>query len=980
MTGHDPEGEGGAPVPDDLAQTDRLTAVATAAGATDWGGPGFRRGDKLHRFIVLELLGQGGMGSVVSAYDPDLDRKVAIKVLRADIIDEGSAGRGQQRLLREAQAMAKLSHPNVVTVHEVGTVGDRVFVAMEFIDGQTLRSWLKEKPRAWREVVEVFVQAGRGLAAAHAAALVHRDFKPDNAMVRKDGRVCVMDFGLASASAMVAPEDGSSEGAGAGLAARTPLSVTLTQAGALLGTPTYMAPEQHERKHVDARADQFSFCVALYEGLWGERPFEGTDYTQLLCNVTQGKMRPPPAESPVPGWVRDAVLRGLSVDPERRFPSMEALLQALATDPGAAQRRRLRVGAKVAVAVLSTVAALGLSRSAETHLCEGMQGELAGVWDDSTKGAVQKAFVETRRPYALDTYARVARLLDAYAAGWIAMRTEACEATHKRHEQSEHLFDLRIQCLNRRRSQMAALTALFAKGPDLEALEKAVDAAAGLTPVAGCADVAALAAAVPLPEDPVVRAKVEALRRRLDEAETLEKAGKYQAGLSIAKAVAEETQPISYPPIQAESLYLLGCLQEDAGDAKAAEATLGPAVQRAALAKDDGLLARIWIELVWILGAQGRAGEVLALGRVAEAAAARAGDQGSLRAQLFRGLGRAYGMQGKPAEARSYYERALSFWEGAHGPEHPIVGRALSNLGSALVDEGKLSLARSHFERALAITEKAVGPQHPFMATILNNLGMVAGRLGKPALAQSYYERALALWESALGPEHPRVATALNNLGTELTEKGRLSAARSFFERARAIWEKTGGPQHPHVAGVLNNLGMVANRQGKPAEAQRYYERALGISERAFGPKHPDVAMALSNLGEVLNGQGKYAEARSSYERALAIWEAALGRDHPDVAEALTGLGKTLLGLRRPSEAASSLERALRIREANPGDPAELADTCFTLARALWEAARDRARAVALATRARDAYAKAGGLRMGELAAVEAWLAGRGAR
>jgi len=306
---------------------------------------------KIGRFTIVRRIGEGGMGVVYMAYDEELDRRVAVKLLRgaADGESEGSA-----RLVREAQAMARLSHPNVVTVHEVGTFEGQIFVAMEFVAGADLRQWLKAEPRGWAQTVSCFVQAGQGLAAAHEAGLVHRDFKPDNVLVGDDLRVRVADFGLAHSHGELEPEsprpaaDPDSE----------PSAISLTATGAVLGTPGYMAPEQLQGLATDERADQFSFCVALYEGLYAERPFAGKTVAALAVAIEAGTVRAAPPGSEVPPWLRTALIRGLSADPRGRWPSMQALLAMLSNDPVARRRRRLKLGA-LGLSVAAALASLG---------------------------------------------------------------------------------------------------------------------------------------------------------------------------------------------------------------------------------------------------------------------------------------------------------------------------------------------------------------------------------------------------------------------------------------------------------------------------------------------------------------------------------------------------------------------------------------------------------------------------------------------
>ncbi len=303
---------------------------------------------RIGRFLVMRPLGSGGMGVVYAAYDEELDRRIAVKLLRP-----GSSEHDQARLQREAQAMARLSHPNVATVHEVGAVDGQIYVAMEYVRGQTLQEWLAAAPRSWREVIEHFRAAGLGLAAAHAAGLVHRDFKPSNVLVGDDGRVRVVDFGLVRSS-------GGEEGEAAAVAASqvmgpaTPLATSLTMTGTIMGTPAYMSPEQHRGAPTDARSDQFSFCVALYEALHGVHPFAGRTVGEVRAAVLAGRVPPPPRESKAPVWLGRVLARGLAVDPAARWPSMDALLDALAADPEAraSARRRGALGVVVAAAVI----------------------------------------------------------------------------------------------------------------------------------------------------------------------------------------------------------------------------------------------------------------------------------------------------------------------------------------------------------------------------------------------------------------------------------------------------------------------------------------------------------------------------------------------------------------------------------------------------------------------------------------------------
>ena len=322
--------------------------VELAGAWIDPAGPSLAPGTRVSRYVIQELIGVGAIGAVYAARDPELHRMVALKVLRTGGTTGAPAGDLHARLLREARAMAQLSHPNVVIVHDAGSYQDGVFLAMELVAGTTLRRWLKEGPRGLEEIVRVFRAAGEGLAAAHRSGLVHRDFKPENVLVGSDGRVRVTDFGLAR------PTGGDPTGTHRALAGGW-MQTVVTRTGIVAGTPAYMSPEQFTGVAPDPRSDQFSFCVALYEAVLGERPFAGSTVDEIAEAIVHGRLSPPPAGLAVPAALRAALLRGLRVSRDERHPDMEALLAALTIEeapPVATGRRRrwLAIGASTAAA------------------------------------------------------------------------------------------------------------------------------------------------------------------------------------------------------------------------------------------------------------------------------------------------------------------------------------------------------------------------------------------------------------------------------------------------------------------------------------------------------------------------------------------------------------------------------------------------------------------------------------------------------
>ncbi|MHB8876200.1 MAG: protein kinase domain-containing protein [Myxococcaceae bacterium] len=333
--------ESGAPFPNRRSLEDRVLPAGTAIG----------------RYRLGRQVGSGSMGSVYVARDPELDREVAIKVLHPALVGDGAA---RARFLREAQAMARLSHPNVISIFDAGPFGDGIFLAMEYVDGETLSDWLA-LPRPPSEILERFLAAGQGLLAAHQRGLLHRDFKPDNVLVGRDGTVRVTDFGLARATAAPSQEAVTEPDSGSG--GRRALDAPLTRTGEFLGTPRFMAPEQFLSGPTDARADQFSFCVALYAALYGEHPFPGDSVTNLAVAVMTGKVRPPPAGAKVRASLRRVLLRGLRHRPEERYPSMESLLEDLVAEPRRHRTRR--------IAAMALAGALGLGGMVAAALALG---------------------------------------------------------------------------------------------------------------------------------------------------------------------------------------------------------------------------------------------------------------------------------------------------------------------------------------------------------------------------------------------------------------------------------------------------------------------------------------------------------------------------------------------------------------------------------------------------------------------------------
>jgi len=956
------------------------------------------RGRLMGRYHVLDVIGAGGMGVVYAAYDPELDRKVALKLLRANLDAPEGMDRVQKRLSHEAKAMARLSHENVVMVHDAGTFEGRVFVAMELVDGVSLGKRLEGRP-PWQEVLSLYMSAGKGLEAAHKAGLVHRDFKPDNVLVGKDGRVRVTDFGLARPVAVPSPPASTAQalesfarlssarirlGSDPEIASpatpppssRSSAPEGETQAGVIAGTPAYMAPEQLLGKPADERSDQFSFCVALYEGVYGQGPFAGKSIDALANEIVAGRVRAAPKDSRVPAWLRRVLLRGLSAAPGDRYVSMTELLGALERRQWKLRSRVLLV-AGVAITILVGLAGYRGARAERAPLCTGAAEKLGRVWGPAAKEQARRAFEASGTPYAGDAWTNGARLVDEYGRAWVAMRTDACEATRVRGEQSEDLLDLRVACLDDRLVKLGALTKLFGEA-DAKVVETAVFAAQSLPSLDACANAEALRSGVRPPADAATGRRVDALRVTIAEATALDRAGRYKEAFDVAGAAVATAREVKYLPAEAEAVRVLGTVQGDLGDSKAAEATLEEAAAIAEAASDHEVAARAWIDLAYFVGyEQARYDQGQRWLRYAAVAIERTGGNEELEAERVERLGLLQWAGGKNAEALGTLEQARVLFEKRLGPSHIAVAKTLDAIALVDFELGKYDVASDLQARAIAIDEQTYGPQHPVVAVLLNNRANSLSRLGRNDEALASLHRALDILDRTVGPDHEDVFLVLDSMGDVLSAVGRNDEALAMLKRARAVLERGGRTTNPDYAEVLNDLGEVSRAMHAYDEALLDHRKALAILEAAVGKDHPDVAMTHFDIGEVLFAEGKYAEAAEEDQRALPVVDDPLGGEISNIAKVLTGLGEASLEQRNTGLAVSLLERALGLREKIAGEQPDLAKTRFALARALWETGPDaRPRALALAREARGTYASAAYLKV-ELGRVDEWLGTR---
>jgi eukaryotic-like serine/threonine-protein kinase len=894
------------------------------------------------RFEIIDRLGRGGMGAAYVAHDPRLERKVALKLVRPRT-HEGSIAESMTSLLREARAMARLTHPNVVTVYESGIVeltegedgtgpddessprdeaSSLVFIAMELLDGGSLDAWMRAHPIASRRdlanVLSLFVQAGRGLAAAHAVDLVHRDFKPANVLLGSDGRVKVADFGLARylpETPSQSAEDTSSAGAPSGTNSE------------VAGTPAYMAPEQYEGQ-ADARSDQFSFCVALWEALHGARPFCATTIPELLERVHEG---PGIAADNrfVPSHVRDALARGLAFDPRNRWPSIETLLDALTRDPWARTRRRAG-GAGV-------LAVLGLAWWQPWRVddpCGPAGEELSGVWDATVRADVERAFASVTAPFAEQTWTRIEPALDTYVADWHRVRRDQCEAVLVRHEQSPLALDLTMECLQRRRDALVVVTSMLGEA-DAALAERAVQIVAALEPVEACGDTAGLRE-IPRPEDPQEQSAVQALRQELSAIDARLGAGAPKVAAELAPELVSRAQMLANDAVIAEALDLDARIKSAMGEYDEAVASFEGALRAAATAGHDRLTARIWPELIALVSdRKGDATRALAWELPAWSAQLRAGDDPLQRATLHHALGSAFDLQAELERAEQEHQQGLALRR-EHDPTNALsIANSLNRVAKVHYGNGRLQDARDLLEQVLVLHRDALGPDHPSVASLAHNQGGVLATLGHNAEALELFTEAIRIREATHGSEHRSTLDSLGMAGFVMGRLGQLDEGIEALERVIDISERD-DPDHPRLASLYNNLAALYDWANRIEDALEAHRAAIAILERHGGPPTPALAMNLSGMAFMQLLLGDLEAARPNYERAIETYEASVGPDNPALWRPLTQLARVHRMNGDVQSARPLSERAVALLDGRPWSPIEVWDATLELAKNRW--------------------------------------------
>ncbi|MBA3501157.1 MAG: tetratricopeptide repeat protein, partial [Deltaproteobacteria bacterium] len=682
------------------------------------------------------------------------------------------------------------------------------------------------------------------------AGVIHRDFKPDNVIVGRDGRIRVADFGLAR-NAGDAPTPG--------VAGDARADAKLTQTGALIGTPRFMAPEQFTGAAITPATDQFAFCVALFTALYGTQPFRGDRVTEIAAHVVAGEITRPLAPRG-PSALRRSIVRGLAGNPVDRHPSMDALVQQLERARTLRRKRALVAGAIAAVA--TTVLVVELARSGDDVPCATSAAKMTTAWNPTRAAAVRAALAS-----APTVVGSVEKRLTSYANAWSAASTAACKATHVDEEQSPAMLDLRVACLDER---LAALNVIVTEleHADRETSGRAIEAADALPSLAVCADRKALAERV-APPDQAIASRVAQIATQLARATTLQRLGKVAPALEIANAACAAVDALRYAPVTARCRYVVASLaDESAGDRARAIDLMAESVNAATAGNDQERVAEAALALARLLGDRvERYDEANRWLELAEGARARLVERNDIAARIASVRGVMAARRARHEDALAQFEQVLRLADDRRGLP---AARAHVSIGHSLLALERADDAEPHYRAALAITEELAGGQHPELLPVLDGLGNLSFARGDASGAVPYLERSLAITRTMVDRSHPAAITAQANLGAALTNAKQLDRALAELEEARLAVKPS---DRRELAMVLTNLVPVYQQRGDSERALATARDALAVEREVKGEDHPETGIAYFNVGDTLLASKRPREAAEAVGRALSIWE-----------------------------------------------------------------------------------------------------------
>jgi eukaryotic-like serine/threonine-protein kinase len=852
-------------------------------------------GCAVHRYLVIERVGIDATASIYSAYDPNLDRKVAVKILRGPQaeLDAGAL------LVAEAQSLAKLTHANVVRVHDVGTFEGQVFVAREFIEGRSLLRWMREAPRSRAQIQRALALAGRGLAAAHEAGIVHGGVRPRSVLVADDGKILVTDFGVGAAADETRP---------------------------------YAAPEIRADSPATPQSDQFAYAAMVLEALTGHPA------TQLVPNGVADRDEITQAARKLPGRLLRAVEVALTMDPALRHASVASIVEQL-------EPRRRSKHALVGIGAVAAAGAVAIPLLADRDAyCDDVGGHLHGVWDDSTRRAIRRAFDHTKQPYATDVFRAVEARLDHLAQAWVEAQTSACLSA-KETDDDLSAIARRMYCLERRFDELRAVTEVLADA-DSDVVKRALDVVQGIRPVSTCQGF--------LQDVPVEaqRGAVGAIEAGLSQAEALRSAGRVDEAVSLSNRLVREAEALGYAPIEVSTIgarALIGSTLPDPSNAD----RLHDAFSRALAIGDRDLLADLARAIASDLTEDRQYPQAERWTDYAQAlldgVVMPPNHPGLAGVTMLRG--RLASLQGRYDDATTIFEEALAQRVAQLGAHHRAVAAHRANLGQAYQDAGRYAEAEREFRAALDLQRAAVGEHHPAVAQMHLGLAGLASMMGRAEPALEHAQQGLAIVRAVHGDAHPLVGDAHIYVAGALSMLDRDDEALEHFDWALAVYRETTGEGSFRTAVTYANIAVTHLNMGHGPQAKDYYEQAIERLRETLGDEHPMLFQHRGNRVGALLILQLWDEAELEARTVIDELAKRLGPDHPSASYAHEALAEVHAVRGRDERAIAQLERALELR-ADRGE-VERAHTSLLLAHAWRRAGLQLERADILEAEAR---------------------------
>ncbi|MFN3183019.1 MAG: protein kinase domain-containing protein [Nannocystaceae bacterium] len=873
------------------------------------------------RYRMREELGRGGFGAVYAAHDPELNRDVAVKLV---LPRKGQKDpKWEARLVREAQTLARVEHPNVVSVYDVGVDAESggVYVVMELLDGVSARRWLEGKgaPRPAQEhIIDAYIGAARGLAAAHALGIVHRDLKPDNVMVTRAGEAKVIDFGLARDVG----ELDSTRSSGTPASSRS-ASTKLTSMGTVMGTPPYMAPEQHALGEIGPAADQYALCVALYEALCGVRPFEDEDAETLVAAKRAMRLVAPPKGSRLPRAVRRVILRGLEPKPGERWASMDALADAL-SDAAQPRRRAFSVGA-VGVGIVALAVLAGRNVAFDEDPCASAATRAAQVWSPARAQGLQSHILGELHGAEATAWTAAQARLDTRFKAWRASIDSACAAADER----------QIECLDQWMTDADTVVTVLEEESVVPAATLGVVDTIPRLELCGVQRTAAI--------DDVP------LRDGFTRARALARAGSGARALQLADDLVTESRETGDAGLMAQAMLSAGIVYAERERLEDARRSLIESNEHATSAGLDAIAAEAAIVLVRVCGAMGQWDDAHRWTAVAEARMARLGNPPYLRTLLLGARAFELIYEGDYARAHAISEELVDQLQG--DDQRYERARAMANVALTAFELGRVQEARTVAAEARTIMISVLGANHPSVGRMHADEGRYAAAIGEVEEGVASMERAVRLLEAAGGPNDPYALNTKRTLAHYLARLGRHDESLEMLEQTYESTVALYGAVHVRTATTGFALADQYLMADRPDDAEPIVREAITSLTELYGAGSPRLAVGSELLGRTLALRGKTDEARDVVTRALA----GLSDATPDQRESTVNLLAVLAGLDqddgRLDDAARNLAHALELTKSDPSlsDPAMQASLEGRLSSV--ESERERSETAAAASR-----------------------------